>query len=157
MNPSRRSPHPWPRWLAWPLLALALLLAGAAQAQTMVSVDRPKINLRVDAGTQHPVDWVLNRGFPLQVLGRRDGWLHVRDFEGDTGWVLARLTARKPHVIVKVKAANLRSGPGTTRRLVGRAEYGEVLRTLDRRPGWVRVRQAGGVTGWVARQLVWGW
>jgi hypothetical protein len=32
-----------------------------------------------------------------------------------------------------------------------------VLRTLSHREGWVRVRQPGGPTAWVARRLVWGW
>ena len=150
-------PHRLLHWLSGCLITLALLTSGLAHAQSMVSVDRPKVNLRVDAGTQHAVEWTLAQGYPLQVLGQRGGWLHVRDFEGDTGWVLARLTSRQAHVIVKVSTANLRSEPGTSSRLLGRAEYGEVLRTLDRRPGWLRVRQAGGVTGWVARRLVWGW
>ena len=71
--------------------------------------------------------------------------------------MLARLTARKPHVIVKASVVNLRQGPGTRHRRIGRAEYGEVLRTLAHRKGWVRVRQEGGRTGWVSRRLVWGW
>ena len=146
-------PRTTTRWLS----ALLLCLAGAAQAQTMVSVDRPEIHLRTGAGTRHEAQWTLAQGYPLQVLGRRNGWLRVRDFEGDTGWVLGRLTDRQPHVIVKVSAANLRSAPGTKHRIVGRAVYGEVLRTLDRRPGWVRVRPADGPAGWVARRLVWGW
>jgi len=148
-----RSPHPLRRWFA----ALSLCLAGTAQALTMVSVDRPEINMRAGAGTSHAAQWTLARGYPLQVLARRSGWLQVRDFEGDTGWVLGRLTGNKPHVVVKVSTANLRAKPGTGHKLVGRASYGEVLRTLERREGWLRVRQAGGLTGWVARRLVWGW
>ena len=42
-------------------------------------------------------------------------------------------------------------------RLVGKAGYGEVLRTLARRGDWIRVRSEGGVVGWVARRLTWGW
>lgn len=142
------------------LLTAALLvsLCAAAQALTMVSVDRPTINMRAGAGTQQPVEWSLAKGYPLEVLGRKSGWLRVRDFEGDTGWVLGRLTGRKPHMVVKVPVANLRSAPGTSHPVLDRAEYGEVLRTLDRREGWVRVRRVdGGPTGWVARRLLWGW
>lgn len=152
---------PRPALLARWLLTLALLLGAAAQtpalAQTMVSVDRPKVNLRAGPGTQHAAEWTLAQGYPLQVLDRRNGWLQVRDFEGDSGWVLARLTGREPHVVVKVSSANIRSAPGTSARRLGQARYGEVLRTLDRRPGWLQVRQADGLTGWVARRLLWGW
>jgi len=152
---------PRPASLARWLLTLALLLGSAAQtpalAQAMVSVDRPQVNLRTGPGTRFAAEWKLAAGYPLQVLDRRDGWLQVRDFEGDTGWVLARLTGRQPHVVVRVPVANMRGAPGTTARVVGRAEYGEVLRTLERRPGWLRVKRPGGPSGWVARQLVWGW
>jgi SH3-like domain-containing protein len=145
------------RWLP----ALALLLGAAAHlpapAQSLVSVDRPQVNLRAGPGTQHPAEWTLAQGYPLQVLDRRNGWLQVRDFEGDTGWVLGRLTGTQPHVVVKVPSTNIRSAPGTSARRVGRAEYGEVLRTLERRPGWLQVRKPDGLTGWVARRLLWGW
>ena len=137
-------------------LALALPLTAPA-ATTMVSVDRPVVHLREGAGTRHDAVWKLARGYPLKVEARRDGWLKVRDFEGDTGWILGRLTARKPHVVVKVPVANVRKRPGTRSPRLGQAEYGEVLRTLERRGGWVRVRQDGGRTGWIARRLVWGW
>ena len=150
----RRAARAARRW--WRALPL-LLAAGATAAAPMVSVDRPTINLRSAPGTSSAVEWTLARGYPLQVIGQRRGWLHVRDFEDDTGWVLGRLTDRTPHVVVRVPVANLRGAPGTRARVVGRARYGEVLRTLDRRPGWLRVRAEAGRVGWVARRLVWGW
>lgn len=153
--------RPLPLHPLWPaLLAAILLLAPAswpAAATTMVSIDRPVVHLREGAGTQHDAVWKLSRGYPLKVEARRKGWLKVRDFEDDSGWVLARLTARKPHLVVKVEVANIRSNPGTKARRIGQARYGEVLRTLAHRGGWVQVKQQGGVTGWVARRLLWGW
>lgn len=146
----------WPAMLA----ALGLLLPAlppAAAATTMVSIDRPVVHLRDGAGTRHEAIWKLSRGYPLQVQARRQGWLKVRDFEGDEGWVLGRLTARKPHLVVKVEVANIRSAPGTRARRIGQARYGEVLRTLAHRSGWVRVQRQDGLTGWVARRLLWGW
>jgi uncharacterized protein YgiM (DUF1202 family) len=146
-----------PRSLVLWLSALFLSLASAAHAQSMVSVDRPNVYLRAGPGTQHDAQWKLSRGYPLQVLARKSGWLQVRDFESDTGWILGRLTAPKPHFVVKVPVANVRSAPGTRHRIVARAEYGQVLRTLERRQGWVRVQPAKGPAGWVARRLLWGW
>lgn len=155
IRPMLRAALPAP--LALPVLVLALTAAQPARAQSMVSIDRPVVNMRAGAGTAHAAKWRLPEGYPLQVLARRDGWLKVRDFENDTGWVLGRLTGREPHVVVKVPVANLRSAPGTRQRIVARADYGEVLRTLERREGWLRVRRDGGRSGWVARRLVWGW
>lgn len=141
---------------------LALLLActsiAASSGIHLVSIDRKLVHMRSGPGTDNKVIWNLARGYPLQVVGRSHGWLKVKDFEDDVGWVLGRLTGRKPHLVVKVPVLNIRRGPGTSNRVVGRAAYGEILRTLDHRGSWVRVRrQPDGPTGWVARKLTWGW
>ena len=142
------------------LLAAALFLLGAAStahARDMVSVARGEVNMRSAPGTRSEVQWALSRGYPLQVLSRRGEWLQVRDFENDRGWVLRSLTARTPHHVVKAPVANLRATPSTRGRLVGKATRGEVLRTIERKGAWVKVRHANGRTGWVASRLVWGW
>ena len=142
------------------LLAAALFLLGAvstAHARDMVSVARGEVNMRSAPGTRSEVQWALSRGYPLQVLSRRGEWLQVRDFENDRGWVLRSLTARTPHHVVKAPVANLRATPGTRGRLVGKATRGEVLRTIERKGDWVKVRHSNGRTGWVASRLVWGW
>jgi SH3-like domain-containing protein len=141
-------------------LIAALLLpmwAHTLQAREMVSVDRAEINMRAGAGTGHATLWALIRGYPLVVTGRKGRWLKVSDFENDTGWVYGPLVGNKPHHVVKARAANIRSAPNTRSRIVGRAERGEVLRTVERRDSWVKVQQQGGVRGWVARRLLWGW
>lgn len=141
-----------------PLLALALAASFCGvHAREMVSVAKPEINMRSGAGTQHPTQWSLSQGFPLQVTGRKGQWLKVRDFENDTGWVYRPLVNKTPHHIVKSRVANIRSAPGTRSRVLGQAERGEVLRTLDRRKDWVKVQQNGGPKGWVAQRLLWGW
>jgi len=147
-----------------PLLALALAalafigvpLASTAQAREMVSVTQ-RANMRAGSGTQHEALWVLEAGYPLRVTDRRDNWVKVKDFEGDAGWVYRPLTAKRPHLVVKVDVAKLRSAPSTRARRIGQAMYGEVLRTMKPRADWVQVRRADGLTGWIARQLLWGW
>ncbi len=136
---------------------LMLLVVQAAQAREMVSIARPEVNLRAGPGTGHAIAWILGRGYPLAVIARKGQWLQVRDFEDDEGWVYRPLTDRTPHRVVKAKVANLRSAPGTRSRVVDKLEYGAVLRTLERRGDWVRVRGEDGRTGWVARRLTWGW
>jgi len=143
---------------------LIVLVAGTfaldmpqAVAQQMVSVAREEVNLRSGPGTRHSAEWVLGRGFPLKVVGRRGDWLQVQDFENDKGWILRTLTGNTAYHIVKVKSANMRSQPTTSSRIVGKFSYGDTLRTLERRSGWVKVQRDGGLRGWVSRQLLWGW
>ena len=135
----------------------APVAAPDAQAREMVSVDRPEINMRTGPGTGNESLWLLSRGYPLQVLGRRGQWLQVKDFENDKGWVYRPLTDRTPHYVVKSKVVNIRKGPSTKTGIVGKANYGDVLRTLAHKGDWAKIRDADGLVGWVARRLLWGW
>jgi SH3-like domain-containing protein len=141
--------------LLWVLLWM-LMLCLPAQAQQMVSVSK-QAYLRSGAGTQHAAQWLLDPGYPLAVIGRQGNWLQVRDFEDDTGWIYRPLTGATRHHIVTSTTANIRRGPSTRTPVLGQAKYGEVLRTLDKRDTWVKVKKPGGPTGWVARRLLWGW
>lgn len=139
---------------------LAVLLALAvphAVAQQMVSVSGEEVNLRSGPGTQHPAGWVLGRGYPLKVVGRRGNWLEVRDFENDKGWIHRLFASRTPYHIVKVKVANLLTQPTASSRIIGKLVYGDTLRTVERKNGWVKVQRAGGLRGWVALRQLWGW
>jgi len=144
------------------LLLLSWAVCGQAAGITMVSVTGEKVNLRKGPSTQYPIIWELGKGFPLRVIGSQGNWYKVSDFESDTGWIYKNLVSRKPHLIVKVNKnskarINIRSGPGTKYKVVGKAEYGVVFETLQRGDGWVKVRHETGLTGWVKRSLLWGW
>jgi SH3-like domain-containing protein len=146
-------------------LILLLFFTGVtsdAAAITMVSVAGEKVNMRKGPSTKYAVKWELGKGFPLRVIGSQGNWLKVSDFESDVGWVYKKLVNRNPHLVVKVnkksqKRANIRSGPGTKYKIVGKAEYGVVFKTLQRGDGWVKVQHEQGLTGWVKRSLLWGW
>lgn len=146
-----------------PLLILFLLLTSLAwlaapvAALEMVSIDRPKVNMRSGPGTKYSTLWELGKGYPLMVVSRKGNWLKVRDFENDEGWIYRPLVAKKPHLIVKAKVVNIRKSPSTKAGIVGKAKYGVVLQTLERGQGWVKVGHENGLTGWVSRSLLWGW
>ncbi len=141
------------------IFAVFILALGLSQAQAieMVSVGRPQINMRSGPGTNHDVLWELGQGFPLMVIGRQGNWLKVRDFEDDKGWVYRRLVDRTPHLVVKVPIGNIRSAPNARAPIVGQAKYGVVLRTMERRKSWVKIKHENGLTGWMAREILWGW
>ena len=52
---------------------------------------------------------------------------------------------------------NIRSGPGTGYRIVGKAEPYDLMRTRGARQGWVRVEGSNGIKEWIAKRLLWGW
>lgn len=151
-----------PFLILFTIILLCFFLAGdflfpdSATAK-MIAIDRPKVNMRSGPGTKYKVIWVLRKGYPLQVVGEKNNWYRVRDFEGDYGWVYGPLTSGKAHLVVKKDKVNLRSGPGTKYRIVAQARKGVVFRTLKRAKGWVKVRHENGITAWVSRKLLWGW
>lgn len=149
--------HRFRNTLAALATGLALLAGQTASAQSMVSVKGNVLNMRSGPGTNTEVLWELRKGYPLKVVARQGNWLKVSDFENDRGWVVRSLTGRTPHHVVKSRVANIRQGPGTQHRIVGKAEYGELLRTREKRPHWVRVERDNGKTGWIAKRLLWGW
>ena len=146
------------RILSRPLVALLACAAfGVACAQTLVSVKAGAANLRTAPGRGGQVLWRLDRGYPLEVLERRGGWLKVRDFEGEQGWIAAGVTGPTRHHVVRSRTAKLRAGPGDGYPIVGSAVYGQVFTTEFRGENWVRVRIAPRQPAWIARDLVWGW
>lgn len=134
---------------------------STANAITMLSVDGDDVNLRSGPGTKYQVKWEYGKGFPLKVHTSKGDWVKVSDFENDSGWIYRPLLSSKGHMIVKVfkdqdKRINIRSGPGTSYRIVGKAYYGVVFETLEQKQGWAKLKHETGLIGWVKRSLLWG-
>jgi SH3-like domain-containing protein len=141
-----------------PGLTVCLLLfffTTSVFAAEYISVNKDGVNLRSGPGTNHEILWEVFNDFPLQVIGRKDQWLHTVDFEGDKGWLYAPLAGKKRTVIVKVKLGNMRLGPGTNYENVARVKYGVVFQPEAREGEWVKVRHGDGTSGWIHKDLLW--
>ena len=132
-----------------------LVASVPAWGDEYVSVKKDGVNLRAAANTSAEILWSVFEGFPLQVLQRQGEWTQVKDFEGDKGWIYSPLLGEKQAVIVKVKFANMRSGPGKNYELVAKIEYGVVLAVIKREEDWVQLRYEDGTEGWVFSSLLW--
>lgn len=137
---------------------ILFLLTAEVQAFKMVSVSVDLLNMRSGPGLKYEVTWQLGKGYPLMIQGSRGEWYKVVDYENDTGWVHKDYVNRDPHLIVKKDLINIRSGRGTKYRVIRQAKKGVVFKTLKRSRGWVKIKHEGeNVTGWVKRNLLWGW
>lgn len=139
------------------IVVVFLFLLPPPAIAKMVSIAQKQVNMRKGPSTKYQIIWELGKGYPLMVIGKKGKWLKVKDFENDKGWIYAPLTSRAPHLIVKKSKINIRKGPGKKYKIVGKASYGTVFRTLKRGKGWVKVKHENGLTGWVYRKLLWGW
>lgn len=143
-------------------VCIFLLSTPAAFAKIqMFSVNSETVNLRSGPGTNYDIKWEYGMGFPLQLVSSKGDWVKVKDFENDTGWIFKSLLSKKGHMIVKVhknqnKKINIRSGPGTKYKIVGKAYYGVVFETLEQKNGWAKIKHETGLVGWIKRSLLWG-
>jgi len=137
-----------------------LTSTGALAKIEMFSVNSDTVNLRSGPGTNYDIKWEYGMGFPLQLISSKGDWVKVKDFENDTGWIFKSLLSKKGHMIVKVhknqnKKINIRSGPGTKYKIVGKAYYGVVFETLEQKNGWAKIKHETCLVGCIKRTLLW--
>ena len=147
----------WRQLVSWVavLLWLAVAAVGPTWAAERVSVKAGLANVRANPNTKADTLWQLERYHPLMILEKKGAWYRFADFEGDEGWIHSSLVDRTPTVIIKVRRANLRSGPGTTHPIVFDADKGTPFKVLQKKGRWLQVQHADGDTGWIFDALVW--
>ncbi|MEW5733219.1 MAG: SH3 domain-containing protein [Thermodesulfobacteriota bacterium] len=152
---SRRSSLLRPTVLFAALVLVFLSSVRPAPAAERMAVNVHEANVRAEPGTDKPTLWKLEKYYPVLVTEKKDGWVRVRDFEGDEGWIYAKLLKKMATVVVSVDRAVIRSGPGKTYRIVIRAERGVPFLVLKRQGHWIQVRHEAGHKGWIHDTLVW--
>lgn len=125
-----------------------------------VSLKASEVNVRRGPSWDHAVMWVFHRGgLPVEVIAEFDVWRQVRDSEGATGWVLGTLLSGRRTVLV----APWKKGQGTydLRSIIegGHVEAKlspGVLGSVENCDGKHCQITAGGVTGYISQELLWG-
>jgi SH3-like domain-containing protein len=129
------------------IFLLIILLAGTASAER-VAVSAPVANIRSGPGTSHNILWKVEKYFPLRVIEKSGEWYHFEDFEGDKGWVHQSLVSKISAVVTKNDACNIRSGPGTSNKII-------FFKVLKRKGSWIHIEHADGDKGWIHKSLIW--
>ena len=110
------------------------------------------VNFRRGPGTNQALIRLLPSGTAIEIIGQRDGWLHVR-VGNETGWVLGSLIQRMNVMGVTDGGVNFRRGPGTNQALIRLLPSGTAIEIIGQRDGWMNVR-VGNETGWVLGSLI---
>jgi SH3-like domain-containing protein len=126
----------------------------SAFAGEYMSVAKDGVNLRSGPSTSTTILYELPAGYPLEVIGREGSWLKVSDYEGDKGWIEGSLVNKTPHVIIKAKECNIRSGPSTSDSVVGNVVREVILVKADEKGDWIKISHPD-LNGWVHKSLVW--
>ena len=100
--------------------------------------------------------FVVNRGYPLEVILTVDAWVRVRDATGGFGWIEAKQLSEKRTVMVKVPVAEARAKPEESAPVAFQAQQNVLLDVLSSSGGWVQVRHRDGGTGYIRSAQLWG-
>lgn len=137
------------------IILMVISVAGGAAAAERVAVKGSVANVRALPNTRSDTLWQVEKYHPLLIIEKKGKWYRVKDFEGDVGWIFGALVDKTPTVIVKVKLANVRTGPGTQHHLSFDAGKGTPFKVLEKKKRWLRVQHADGDAGWIFKSLTW--
>jgi SH3-like domain-containing protein len=137
------------------LLTCLLFAAEAAAKSQRMAVMSEVANIRSGPSAKSQVLWQVERYYPVLVIEKKGPWYRFKDLDGHQGWIHNSLLDTTATVVVRVRRANLRSGPGTENAIVFEAEKGTPFKILVRKKSWLKVQHADGDSGWIFKSLVW--
>lgn len=101
--------------------------------------------------------YVVNRGYPVEVIVVVEGWIKVRDANGELTWIESRLLSDKRTVMVKVPLAQIHQNADERSPVVFQAQQSVILELIEvMSGGWLHVRHRDGQAGFVRVAQVWG-
>ncbi len=101
---------------------------------------------------------VAGSGLPLEVVVDTEAWVKVRDYTGRLAWIEKSALDGPESVMIKAETGTIRQQPQADADIVFSAARG-VLLDVTGKPdayGWLPVKHANGLSGWILVQEVWG-
>ncbi|MFQ7026030.1 MAG: SH3 domain-containing protein [Acutalibacteraceae bacterium] len=140
---------------------------------TTATVNADVLNVRSGKGTDTSIIGTLQNGEIVTVLDNSDvGWVKIKTASGLEGYVAREYltgteTPSEPTTpetpsetttaTVNADVLNVRSGKGTDTSIIGTLQNGEIVTVLDNSDvGWVKIKTASGLEGYVAREYLTG-
>ena len=131
--------------------------AGQALALEYASVAESSAVLYDAPSTKAKKIFVVSRYWPLEQVVTLDAWIKVRDSSGSLAWIERRDVSNKRFVVVTAPLATLRPLPEEGSVVIMQARQQVALEWLENTgTGWLKVRHADGLTGYVKTTEVWG-
>jgi SH3-like domain-containing protein len=140
------------------IIAVALMFgqAAAVAAADFRSVAEPAAVLYDAPSAKSRKLYIVNRGYPLEVVVQVEGWLKVRDAAGELSWVEAKALDNVRNVLLRT-AVTVRQKPAADAPAAFEAQRDLLLEVVDGvTDGWIHVRHRDGMSGYVRAADVWG-
>jgi SH3-like domain-containing protein len=140
------------------IIAVVLMFgqAAAVAAADFRSVAEPAAVLYDAPSAKARKLYIVNRGYPLEVVVQVEGWLKVRDAAGELSWVEAKALDNARNVLLRT-AVTVRQKPAADAPAAFEAQRDLLLEVVDGATGgWIHVRHRDGTAGYVRAADVWG-
>jgi SH3-like domain-containing protein len=141
------------------LLAAGLLLALAHPAGALEyrSTGRAALLYEAPSTTADKIA-IAGSGLPLEVVVDTEAWVKVRDHSGRLAWIEKSALGGARSVMIKNEASIVRQQARADAGIAFRAARGVLLEvTGEVDPyGWLPVKHADGLAGWLPVNEVWG-
>lgn len=139
-------------------VALAVaLIAGTAGAAEFRSAAEAAVVLYDAPSSKARKLFIVNRGYPLEVISQIEGWVKVRDATGALAWAESKMLDATRTVLVRAASANIRQKPAEDAPSVAEVRRDVLLNVVEPAAGgWIQVRHRDGATGYVRAADVWG-
>lgn len=141
------------------LLAAGFLLALTQSASALEYRSTGRATILYDApSTAAGKVAIAGSGLPLEVVVDTESWIKVRDFSGRLSWVEKSALGGAKTIMVKAETSTLRSQPRSDADIVTQVARGVLLSVTGPADafGWLPVKHADGLAGWLPAHEAWG-
>jgi len=139
------------------IAGLLFALAHSASALEYRSTGRAAVLYDAPSITAARVA-IAGSGLPLEVVVDTGSWVKVRDHSGRLSWIEQSAFGGARTVMVKNDSSMIRQQPRADAEVAFRAARGVLLQVSGDADatGWLPVRHADGLAGWLPAHEVWG-
>lgn len=141
------------------LLTAGFLLALAHPANALEYRSTGRATILYDApSTAAGKVAIAGSGLPLEVVVDTDAWIKVRDFSGRLSWIEKSALGGAKTIMVKAETSTLRKQPRADAEVVAQVARGVLLSVTGPADafGWLPVKHADGLAGWLPAHEAWG-
>lgn len=137
-------------------LALALITGAAAAAEFRSAAEAAVVLYDAPSSKARKL-YIVNRGYPLEVIVQVEGWVKVRDATGTLAWAESKMLDAARTVLVRAAAVTIRQKPAEDAPSVAEVRRDVLLNVVEPAAGgWIQVKHRDGATGFVRAADVWG-
>lgn len=139
------------------IIGLLLALPHSASALEYRSTGRAALLYDAPSTTAGKVA-IAGSGLPLEVVVDTEAWVKVRDHSGRLAWIEKSALSGAKSVMIKAETSIIRQQPRADAEAVFQAARGVLLEVTGEVDayGWLPVKHAGGLAGWLPAHEAWG-